>query len=269
MLKKVMWVGGAGAALLTAVCGRDASSYLATSWGQAKETVRQAIPTPFELERARQMVDQLEPEMRDWMRTVAKEEIELERLQSQVDQLESQQKAERENLQQLSSDLQSGGTRFVYSGRDYTADQVRQDLKDRFECYKTNDQTLTSLQSMLAARENSLAKARRKVSEMVSMKTRLISEISNLEARHQLVQIHHATSDLKVDDSQLARTRELLDEIRTRIEVDEKVQAAEQSWARVIPVEPSGDEDVVSQVAAYFQSSAVTPEVESLAENSP
>jgi hypothetical protein len=268
MLKKMFLAGIVGTALLAVTCGRDAYSYLATSWGWARQSVRDQIPTTFELQRARQMIDQLEPEVRRSMRLVAREEIEIERLQGRIVELQSQQTTERENLQKLSSDLQSGHTRFVYAGRDYSADQVRQDLSHRFDRFKTNDQTLASLETTLNTRQQSLDQARRKVEEMLAMKQQLLAEVGNLEARQKMIEISHTASDLALDDSQLARTRELLDEIRSRIEVNEKMIVAEEAFVEAIPVDHPDSNDVVEQIADYFQPERSEAETDTLARTS-
>ena len=59
------------------------------------------------------------------------------------------------DLKRVKGDLAGGATTLQYAGRSYTAQQVKLDLANRFERYKTNEATLTSLQDIHAARQRS------------------------------------------------------------------------------------------------------------------
>ena len=85
MLKKVFFVGAAVALLAGLLSGRDAISYVATSLGQVRDSVRGAVPVEFEITRARDMIRELDPEIEKNMAKIAEEEYEVEELAQKID----------------------------------------------------------------------------------------------------------------------------------------------------------------------------------------
>jgi hypothetical protein len=60
------------------------------------------------------------------------------------------------------------------------------------------------------------------------------------------------TSDYKVDDTKLARAKELVGDLRTRLDVAEKLIDAEGHLQGEIELEAPAPENVVNDVAEYF-----------------
>jgi len=253
MLRKLI-VGsmlGVGIALL--LFGTSAISYVRTSAGYVSEAVQESVPIEFQIDRARGMLKDLIPEVRKNMMVIAKEEVEVKRLEEQIEQTQNRLAKEKEQLLRLQADLSSGGTVFRYAGRSYTADQVKQDLASRFERYKTGEATLASLQQMHAARMKSLEAARQKLEGMLAAKRQLAVEVENLEARLQMLNAAKTTSAYQFDDSQLGRVKELVANLRTRLDVAERLLAAENTYNGEIQLDSPAPENIVDEVAEYFQ----------------
>ena len=160
MIKKAI-LATAGICLVGMVFfGRDAFSYFRTTAGRVKDTVRGSVPLDFEIDRARRMVKELVPDIRKNMHVIAKEEVEVEQLKKQIAQTDSRMAKERAELVRLKNDLGTGNNVFHYAGRQYSATQVKCDLANRFERFKTTDATLASLKDIEQARVRSLAAAR-------------------------------------------------------------------------------------------------------------
>lgn len=254
MLKKILFVSGGSALLLGLVFGRDAFSYVGTSIARVHHSVRDNVPVEFEIERARNMIKDLVPEIRHNMHLIAKEEVQVEQLGAQVAQLESRLDRSREELLTLKTDLDSGRDYFHYAGHRYTSDQVKNDLSSRFARFKTNDATRVQLTKVLAARQKSMAAARQKLEGMLAAKQQLELDIENLEARLKMVEVAQATSEFNFDDSHLARTKSLLTDIQTRIEVAERLVNSETTFDYEIPLDAPEVEDVSDEITAYFSS---------------
>jgi len=75
--------------------------------------------------------------------------------------------------------------------------------------------------------------------------------IENLEARLKMVEVAQTTSIFNFDDSHLARTRELVQDIQTRIDVAERLIGAERNFHDRIPLEEPEVEDVSDQITEY------------------
>ena len=83
----------------------------------------------------------------------------------------------------------------------------------------------------------SLAAARQKLEGMLAQKRQLQVEVENLEARNQMVAAAQTTSNYQFDDSQLGRVKELVQNLKTRLEVSEKLVNAESEFQGEIPLD--------------------------------
>ncbi len=252
MIRRLIVVGSSALVLATVVCGRDVWSYVRTSAGCLKDSVSNSVPMEFQLERARQMIKDLTPEVQKNMHAIAKEEVELQRLESQIADSDARLAREKEQMNRLKSDLLSGGEEFRYGGRRYTAEQVKLDLAHRFDRYKTADATLCSLKQIQTARERSLDAARQKLEGMLAAKRQLQVDVENLAARNQMIAAAQATSNYNFDDSELGRAKELISSLRTRLEVDERLVNSDQYYHDEIPVDKTAADNIVEQVSQYF-----------------
>ena len=253
MVKKAIFGLGAMTVLAVLLLGRDAASYFGTSFGWVKSSVKNSVPVEFEIERARQMVQNLVPDIRRNMHVIAQEEVEVEKLEKQIASTEATLTRDRAELLRLKTDLATGQSTFQYAGRSYGADEVKVDLANRFERFKTHDSTHKSLREILDARKRSLQAARKKLEGMFAAKRKLEVDVENLEARLKMVEVAQTTSDYNFDDSQLARAKDLIGDVRTRLNVAERLVHAESTISDGgIPLSEPASHDIVDQVTDYF-----------------
>jgi len=256
MIKRMLVIGSGAALVGVLLVGRDAWSYLRTSAGYVTDAVEEAVPTEFQIDRARGMIQDLVPEVRKNMHIIAKEEVEVERLDEQIAADDSRLGKEKEQMLRLKTDLTSGQTTFQYASRSYTPDEVRSDLAHRFERYKTGETTIASLKEIRNARQKSLVAARQKLEGMLASKRQLQVEVENLEARVQMIAAAKSTSNYQFDDGRLGRVKELVANLRNRLEVAEKLVNAEVYYHDEIPVDKTTPENIVEQVTQHFAAKA-------------
>ncbi|MCA9181533.1 MAG: hypothetical protein KDA51_08765, partial [Planctomycetales bacterium] len=158
----------------------------------------------------------------------------------------------RDNILRLKGDLESGSVRFVYAGQSFSQEQVRDDLAHRFDQFQVHEQTAQKLSQILAARQKNLNAAKAKLDEMLNAKRALEVEIENLQARLTMVEVSKTASHIAVDDSQLSRTRQFLDDIRNRIDVEERTMASEGALTGMIPLDEPESGDLLTEIADYF-----------------
>jgi len=252
MVRRILISAGSVTLLTVILFGRSAASYVGTTLGWAQDSVRESIPVSFEIDRARKMVRDLAPDIRQNMYLIAKEEAEVAALEKQIAVAETRLGKDRTELMRLKSDVASGQETFTYCGRTYSATQVKGDLANRFTRYKTADATLASLREMHQARQRSLQAARQKVEGMLAAKRHLQVDVENLEARLKAVEVAQTTSDCNIDGSHLAHTKELIGRLRTRLDVAEKLANSETYFRDEIPVDDAGPENIVNAVTEYF-----------------
>jgi chromosome segregation ATPase len=252
MIGKVIVGTAAGLLVATLLFGRDVVSYVRTSVGYMTSSVTDSVPMEFQIERARGMIDGLVPEIRKNMHVIAKEEVEVEKLRTQIADAEVNLERDQAELKRLAGDLSTGDEVFHYAGRKYTPAQVKADLANRFERYKVSEATLGSLREICDARERSLDAARQKLEGMLATKRQLEVEVENLDAELQMVAAAQTTAEYNFDDSKLGRVKELIEDLRTRLEVAQRMVNAEGYYQGEIPLDETPPEDIASQVTEYF-----------------
>lgn len=260
MSVKLLGMLGLGAMLACGAVGRNCWSYVKTSYVGVKEAVADSVPLDFEIRRARTMLNDLIPEVRKNMVAIAQEEAALAQLTTEIERQEKVREKETADILRLKNDLAAGGAKSLeYAGKKYTPEAVKTDLARRFERRKTSDETLENLHKMHAARERSLQAAHDKMNGMLASKKQLELEIEQLAGRLKMVEAAQTTSSLALDDGRLSRTKQLVEGLKARLDVSERLVAAEAKPLDEIPLgEPAGS-DIVEQVSAYFDAAKAKP----------
>lgn len=234
------------------VFGTSVFSYVSTGYDRITSSVEESVPMEFQIDRARKMVADLNPEIRNSMHVIAKEEVALDQLNERINQAEANTAKAKDQIMQLQADLGNNKRVYHYAGRSYSASQVKEDLTRRFTRFKVDDETLEHLRQMRDARQANLDAARQKLTAMMSAQKNLETDIANLEAKHKLVEVAQASSEIVFDDSQLSRAKQLITDIRTRLDVSAKLANASVDVQAEIPLDQPASEDIVDQVAEYF-----------------
>ena len=252
MLKKLVLTGGALALLSSVTLGTPLYSYARCGVNWLKDSSSDAMPLEWELKRARQMIADLKPEIEVNAKRIAREKVEVARLDKQLNETETRLAKAQTDIERLTDDLKSDNNYYTYGDRTYTSVQVKNDLGNRFKRFKTRRGTADKLEQMLSARQSSLRAAHERMETMLSVKSQLEVEVENLQARLGALRVAQTSSQLNLDDSQLARTRYLLDEIATRIDVEEEVVSVDVEYFGEIDLDQPSDEDLIDQISVYF-----------------
>ena len=263
MLRKAL-VGSA--ILLTMgsfVFGRDVFSYMRTWGSSVKNAVKNEVPIEFEVERARELVEKLVPDVRDCMHVIAEQQVDIEQRLKEIARREQGIGDQKQRILTLRSDLDSGRSTFQYASRTYTSDQVRRDLALRFNRYKAAEETLSRDQQILAAHRKSLRANEDKLDTLLVAKQELQVKIEQLEARVKTVQAAEAASSLEFDDSRLARAKSLIRDLNKQLDVKEKMLDAEGKFTGLIPVDSPAEpviDNITEEIDLYFQTEPVPDE---------
>lgn len=253
MLKKAMYVGAGAVLLLGLLFGRDAASYVGTGWGRFRTSVNESVPITFQLDRAKQMIKDLDRPIQNSMHLIAKEEVEVAKLERQVTRSEKELAKAKGEILRLKTDLERGGSTFVYAGATYSEKQVKDDLANRFGRFQTTEATTDKLRQILAARHRGLAAAREKLTAMEAAKRQLEVDVENMQARQKMIEVAQASSEINIDDSQLARTRDLISDISSRLDVAEKMVNTDTQLRGEINLEEPEVSDITEKVTKYFE----------------
>jgi chromosome segregation ATPase len=252
MLKKTL-LSGAGAMLLAGfLFGTDTVSYFTTSANWVRDSVKESVPLEFEIQRARNLVKDLTTDVEANMGTIATEEVQVERVKKQIQLLQDTLSTERLGILRLQNELSSDKQVFEFGGKTFTKEQVKSDLANRFEQFKTNEATLTTMNEMREAREKGLSAAREKLQGMLAAKRKAEIDIQNCQARLQMLQAAATTSAVSIDDSRLSRAKNLISDVQVRLDVASKRLAAGTEVRSEIKLDDPASADIENKVADYF-----------------
>jgi len=252
MIKKAFWVGAGAVLLLGLLFGRDAMSYVSTGFGRMRVAVNDNVPVGFQLDRAKQMIKDLDRPIQNSMHLIAKEEVEVARLERQVSKKQQDLAKAKTEILRLKGDLERGESNFVYAGETFSEKQVKDDLARRFGRYEVSVATNDKLRQILSARHKGLAAAREKLTAMEGAKRQLEVDVENMQARQKMIEVAQASSEINIDDSQLARTRELIGDISSRLDVAEKLVNTDTQLHGEINLEEPEVSDITEKVTKYF-----------------
>ena len=235
------------------IFGKDVVSYVRSSAKSVRTVVKDSVPIEFELRRARDLLEDIIPEMHANVRLIAQEEVEVAGLKVDIARGETSIEEEKVRVTKLRDALEKPQAQYCFGSRVYPRSYVKEDLARRFERFKESELVLASKRRLLASRENSLTSAMELLDRTRSRKRILEDKIESLASQHRLVKAAAIGSQIQVDNSKLAQTEKLIGRIKKRLDVAERILAHETQFVQVIPVDAVPEEDLLMQVDDYFE----------------
>lgn len=252
-------VGLVGLALVGGLLfGTDLFSYATSSARSMRTAMKDNVPVEFELQRARDMLEQIIPEMQANIHLIAQEEVEVANLQTEIHQASTSLDEERTRVTKLRDLLVADQIRYTLGGLEYTRDQVKEELARRFDRLKEAELVMGGKKRLMETRQKSLQAAMQVLDRTRGQKVRLEDQIAALESQHRLVKAASVGSPVQVDSSKLAQTEKLLGEIRKRLDTAERVLAHEARFIQPIQIDVVTDRDLVAQVDDYLNPASPT-----------
>lgn len=230
-------VGGMAALVMSSLGGMTSWSYLKTLWRGVGETIRDATPIAFDLQRLNEMIRDLEPEIRRNQQVVAQLEVEVEHLQQEAATLKGEQEVAVGQMRKLREALSGGESRFQFGGQNYSREDVERDLQRRMDQYEQRNSQLGAKELLLTQRRRTLEAAAAKVFEYRRQYEQLLAKAEGLQAELKLVEAAQAAGSLEFDASRLALTKQLAQEVEKRIRVLQRLVDSQRQPSGEIPVE--------------------------------
>jgi hypothetical protein len=247
----VLAVGGlaiAGAVVL----GTDACSYLRSSARSIRASVKENIPLDFELRRARDLLDEVLPEMQANVRVIAQQEVEIAAAKDEIAIAQRAVDEERTRVAKLRDCLGTAQTSFTFSGASYSREELKTELSRRFDRFKEAEMTLSGKRRLLENRQKSLIAAERQLEQTRARKAALETQVETLAAQYRLVQAAGAGKELRIDENKLAKAERLITEIRKQLDVAERVMAREAKFVSPIPIDVVNEKELMTAVDEHL-----------------
>ena len=252
LLKRSVIVVAGVAVVGSVLFGKDVASYVRSSAKSVRTVVKDSVPIEFELRRARDLLDEIIPEMHASIKLIAQEEVEVAGLNVSIASSENSIEEEKVRIAKLRDALATPQARYRFAGQEFPRSYVKADLANRFDRFKESEVHLASQRRILATREGSLHAAMQLLERTRSRKRTLEDQIESLASQHRLVKAAAVGSHIQLDNSKLAQTEKLITQIRKRLDIAERVLAHESKFVQAIPIDAVVETDLLTQVDDYF-----------------
>ncbi|MCA9064493.1 MAG: hypothetical protein KDA96_15590 [Planctomycetaceae bacterium] len=259
MVKKTLAVVAAASVLGLCVFGTDFLSYVRTFGSNAREAVKSQISADFELDRIRDEVDSLMPEVHRHMTIVAEQSVDVKDLEDDLADKESSLRKQKDAILALRSDLETGKDHFTYRAVSYTRSEVESDLAVRFDSYRMAEDSIKRDRQILAAQRDTLRANQKKLDTMLARKEELKVKVAQLEARQKQIQAAEAVHSIEIDDSRLAHVETMIKDLNHALDVRESLLETEGHVLGRIPVEADDNVSDHTSIAAEIDAHFGTP----------
>jgi peptidoglycan hydrolase CwlO-like protein len=258
MLKKAIIGTGAAMALGTLIFGRDVLSYGRAALTATRDAVRSEVPMELQVQRARTMVEQLVPAIHSTLKVIAEQQVDIEHLNKEIARRTDDMQQQKSQLLTLKQDLETGQATYRYASHVYSCDEVKRDLRHRFDRFKTAESLLDRDRRILTAREQALAAHEKTLDSMLEQKKELEAQVEQLDARLQTIRAEETVSSPALDESALSNAKRLIAEVNKQLDVQEKLLDSEGKFVGLIPVEAKTSVDfsnLTAEINGYFNKS--------------
>jgi chromosome segregation ATPase len=259
LMKKGLLGGALGAGALYLAFGTSAMSYVRTAFHKVRDTAKSSVSEQFQIDRARDEIASLEPAIKDNIENLARSTVEVEHLDREIVAIRGNLGNEKKVLTALRDSLNTGD--FKLAGNvTYTADEVKTELKQRFDHYKQVGELLKDKEETLKAKQKAVVAARQQLSQMASTKQVLLTRLAGIEARLKMIQTTKESNEFNFDDSALARAKASVTELEKRLDVMARTAEMEGRYSGAgIPVIVEPGRDVMREMDAEFGPAASKP----------
>jgi len=206
MVKKGVLGAALGAGALYLVFGTSAPSYVRTALHKVRDNVKGNVPVQFDIDRARDEIQNLEPAIKEGIAQYVRAESEINDLTLEIAATKANLEKEKVAMQTLNDSLKTGEYRLAGTVT-YTADEVKGELGRRLDSYKLNTRVVESREQTLKARTKTLAALKDHLTQMAETKRTLMAKIEGIEARLKMIETTRESRDFNFDDSALARAK--------------------------------------------------------------
>ena len=231
--------------------GGSVVSYLCTAQRSVKTMVEDSVPVEFQLERARDMVERIVPELKQNIRVIAMEEVEIATLKREIEEGEVNLEDEGRKIAALRGRLD---TQLVSLGDNDVRVHTVHRLRSRFRNFKEAEVMLAGKRRLLATREQHLAASERLLDKARDQKVELERKIQSLAAKHRLIQASSIGSKVQIDGSQLSQAQQLINQIGKRLDVAERVLARESEFVDGddFELDPIDEAELLTEIDAHL-----------------
>ena len=257
MFKIIKWTVISTAAVVAGgffIFGTHMGSYISTVTGSVREGIRGQIPVEFELKRADKLIREIDPEIQSCKRDLAQAEVDLDDLKASVIKLE-QIVAHDERRVQNGYELLAGeghGEIRLASNR-YQRRRYETELARVFDSFNNHTAILKTKQALIERQTQAVTAAKQRLDVVRAEKVRLESMVSSLKLQKSSLDALAAGSHrFDLDDSSLSRAKEVLANVKERLDVKQKMLEYDMFPVTLSDVAAAPQRDIIMEIRDQF-----------------
>lgn len=239
-------IGAAGALVVTNAVW---SGSVSTAWKKARVCVERQISPEFEIERLRDQIAKLTPDMNRHIEKIAEATVDVASLGRRIESVQGELDKRQTEILVNTEKVERG---IVPVG--YTTNNLKTRLAADFRAYKTCEKDLANKQKMLEAKRTMLTAARNQLREIQTQRATLEVQLAEMEAELANVRVAQNACPIQLDDSRLGKIKGDLEKLRETIDVERtKIELTGQFLGdRPAEVKADAGSDIVEEVRAHF-----------------
>ena len=218
MVKKGLLGAALGTGALFLVFGTSAPSYVRTAFHKLRGSVQNAVPAQFEIDRARQAIEDLKPMFEQNKETLARAEIEVEHLDKEVSTIQANLDKEQKTIVALRDSIRTGDIRLTGHIKD-TENRAKAELANRLDHFRYTTDLLKQKRDMLEAKGTTIKTAREQLETLRGQKMTLTAKLDAIQAQLQKIELNQSKNDFNFDNSALSKAKKAVTDLEQRLDV--------------------------------------------------
>jgi chromosome segregation ATPase len=225
MLKKLVIVAAVGFVAVAAVKSTKIGSYIRSEMNALREEAEANIPPEKEIGRLRNEIKLLDKDLMTVVNQLAKERVEVVQLKEKADNLRAKQSQDKELLNARAEAIKKATEKtteqfLIFGDRKMTIAAAKGELERGVSTYTSNQKSLDSMDVTVATREKVKESLEKQLETLKNQKTDLAAAVDGLEAELTNLKLQQMESKYQTDDSRLAKIKEDIRALRTKMEIE-------------------------------------------------
>lgn len=225
-MKKLIIVTGAILLAASLMVGpRTMGSHLSHLFGMARESVQNAEPLEYQIDRLESTLENFGPKIEEANQELAKGQVEVRYLEQDIARLRQEQSSQETRIK-VQLDRLKGAVQASYTiaGKRYDRAHLESALGADFARFKQKQALLSSKEKQLDAQRAAVDAARQRLETAMNDRLVLKTKVAELRARLTQIKAQEAVKQkFELDDGALAEAHELAERITKRLDVAQQM----------------------------------------------
>jgi predicted nucleic acid-binding Zn-ribbon protein len=218
MVKKGLLGAALGTGALFLVFGTSAPSYVRTAFHKVRNNVQGAVPPQFEIDRARQAIEDLKPMFEQNKETLARAENEVVHLEKEVTRIQASLDRDQKTIVSLRDSIKTGEIRLTGHVKDNES-RAKAELANRLDNFRYTSDLLKQKAEVLESKRNIIQSAHEQLETLRGQKLTLLAKLAAIEARLQKIEVAQSKNDFNFDNTALSRAKKAVSDLEERLDV--------------------------------------------------